>query len=156
MYKHDVKELFQIEPVEVVRRVVFSFIPGKHTPLLASPDLYGPVVATCILPQVRSNGSCFMLLFLRFVLTSQILLRFGFSDILILVLQVMLVAMDSTHHGCSRSSLLGDAVVVSMCLWFGLAGLYRIFGVLVAPMLSAKHCLCLTGMSNLCRVTLSL
>lgn len=59
--------------------------------------------------------------------------------------QVMLVAMDSTHHGCSRTSLLGDAVVVSLCLWFGLAGLYRAFGVLVAPMLSVKHCLCLTG-----------
>lgn len=111
MYKHDVKELFQIEPIDVVKRVAFSFIPGKHTPLLATPDLYGPVVATCILPQV------------------------------------MLVAMDSTHHGCSRTSLLGDAVVVSLCLWFGLAGIYRVFGILVAPMLSAKHCLCLTGYS---------
>ena len=59
--------------------------------------------------------------------------------------QVMLVAMDSTHDGCSRSSLLGDAVVVSLCLWCGLAALYRVFGVLVAPMLNFKHCLCLTG-----------
>ena len=52
MYKYDVKELFQIEPSEVVRRVAWSFVPGKHTPLLAAPDLYGPVVAACILPQV--------------------------------------------------------------------------------------------------------
>lgn len=53
--------------------------------------------------------------------------------------------MDSTHHGCLRSSLLGDAVIVSLCLWFGLSGLYRLFSVLVAPMLTVKHCLCLTG-----------
>lgn len=59
----------------------------------------------------------------------------------------MLMAMDSTHHGCSRASLLGDAVVVSMCLWGGLAGLYRVFGLLVAPLLNFKHCLCLTGVA---------
>lgn len=111
MYKHDVRELFRVEPVEVFQRVGCSFVPGKHTPLLASPDLYGPTVAACILPQV------------------------------------LLVAMDSTHHGCSRSSLLGDAVVVTLCLWFGLSGLYRVFGIIVAPMLTTKHCLCLTGYS---------
>ena len=60
-------------------------------------------------------------------------------------MQVMLIAMESTHHGCSRSSLLGDAVVVSMCLWFGLSAFYRIFGIMFAPMLNFKHCLCLTG-----------
>jgi hypothetical protein len=62
--------------------------------------------------------------------------------------QVLLVAMDSTHHGCSRASLLGDAVVVSLCLWAGLAVLYRVFGVLVAPLLNIKHCLCLTGTND--------
>jgi hypothetical protein len=57
MYKHDVRELFQVEPAEVVRRVARAFIPGQHTPLLASPDLYGPVVAACILPQVSKVKS---------------------------------------------------------------------------------------------------
>jgi hypothetical protein len=52
MYKHDVRELFQVEPIDVVKRIIFSCVPGKHTPLLASPDLYGPVVAACLLPQV--------------------------------------------------------------------------------------------------------
>lgn len=98
-----------MEPTEVLRRVGCSLLPGLHTPLLASPDLFGPVAAACLLPQV------------------------------------MLAAMDSAHHGCSRSSLLGDAVVVSLCLWAGLASFYRVFGVLVAPLLHFKHCLCLTG-----------
>lgn len=52
MYKHDARELYEIEPLEVVKRVVGSFVPGKHKPLLAAPDLYGPTVAACTLPQV--------------------------------------------------------------------------------------------------------
>lgn len=52
MYKHDLRELFVVEPGEVLRRVLSSFVPGRHSTLLASPDLYGPAVAACLLPQV--------------------------------------------------------------------------------------------------------
>ncbi len=39
--------------------------------------------------------------------------------------QVLLLAMDSSHHGCARAALLEDAVIVSLCLWLGLTALYR-------------------------------
>eukprot|EP00602_Paraphysomonas_sp_CaronLab_P012901 CAMPEP_0185040210 /NCGR_PEP_ID=MMETSP1103-20130426/37993_1 /TAXON_ID=36769 /ORGANISM="Paraphysomonas bandaiensis, Strain Caron Lab Isolate" /LENGTH=341 /DNA_ID=CAMNT_0027579409 /DNA_START=249 /DNA_END=1271 /DNA_ORIENTATION=- len=81
IYKYDLKELFVVDPLEVIRRMLCSFVPGTASSLLVSPDLYGPCVAAFALPQV------------------------------------LLLAMDSSHHGCSRSSLLGDAVVVSLCLW---------------------------------------
>lgn len=76
--------------------------------------------------------------------------------------------MDSAHHGCARSSLLRDAIGVSLCLWGGLSLFYRLlstllpilnmkqfdfylicrlFAFLVAPSIRIRHCLCLTGYS---------
>lgn len=111
MYRYDLRDLFTVEPVEVLQRVANCFIPGRHSSLLATPDLYGPAIAVVSLPQV------------------------------------LLLAMDSSHHGCSRSYLLGDAVVVSLCLWMGLSIIYRLVAFLVAPTITLKHSLCLTGYS---------
>lgn len=61
--------------------------------------------------------------------------------------QILLLSMDSAHHGCARSSLLRDAIGVSLCLWGGLSLFYRLFAFLVAPSIRIRHCLCLTGYS---------
>ena len=53
MYAYELKEVFDIEPGKVVSRVLNSFLPGWHAPLLLQPDLYGPVMAVFALPQVR-------------------------------------------------------------------------------------------------------
>ena len=52
MYRYDLRVLFIIEPVDVLQRMLYSFVPGKHAPLLVAPDLYGPLVAVMSLPQV--------------------------------------------------------------------------------------------------------
>jgi hypothetical protein len=38
---------------------------------------------------------------------------------------VLLIAMGGSRHGCNQAALLGNAVVVSLCLWCGLSALYR-------------------------------
>lgn len=55
--------------------------------------------------------------------------------------------MDVSLHGCNRSSILGNAIVVSFCLWLGLSSLYRLLSYLFAPAIKLKHCLCMTGYS---------
>ena len=55
--------------------------------------------------------------------------------------------MGVTRHGCNQSALLGNAVVVSLCLWIGLSSLYRILAFVIAPTLEIKHCLSITGYS---------
>ena len=37
---------------QVFTRVLNSFIPGWHSPLLLKPDLYGPLIAVFIMPQI--------------------------------------------------------------------------------------------------------
>lgn len=111
VYSIDLKDMFSIEPAEVLRRCLYAFLPFKHASILAAPDIYGPLVATLSLPQV------------------------------------LLFAMDTTHFGCTRSALLGDAVMVAMSLWLGLAAMHRLLSFLVAPGLNAKHCVCLVGYS---------
>lgn len=88
-YQSDLKELFTVEISTVIKRIMFSVIPGGHASIIDKPDLYGPTMAAFILPQV------------------------------------LLLAMDSSHHGCDRSGLLGDAVIISVCLWLGLTTFYR-------------------------------
>jgi hypothetical protein len=39
--------------------------------------------------------------------------------------QVLLLSLEVHRSGCSQSSLLGNAVVVTLCLWIGLSLLYR-------------------------------
>ena len=55
--------------------------------------------------------------------------------------------MGVTRHGCNQSALLGNAVVVSLCLWLGLSSLYRILTFMIAPTISMRHCLSITGYS---------
>jgi hypothetical protein len=54
IYAHDLKQLFTVEPHEVLQRVKNSFIPGRHSAALVTPDIYGPLVAVFTLPQVWS------------------------------------------------------------------------------------------------------
>ena len=55
--------------------------------------------------------------------------------------------MGVTRHGCNQSALLGNAVVVSLCLWIGLSSLYRLLAFVIAPTIELKHCLSITGYS---------
>lgn len=111
IYAYDLKELFNIAPTEVVRRALFSLLPGHHAPLLQKPDFYGPMVAVFALPQV------------------------------------LLLCMGASASGCDRSDLLGNSVVVSLCLWGGLSFIYRLLSYVIAPTIELKHCLCMTGYS---------
>ena len=52
MYRSDLLRLFNVLPVEVLRRIVLSFVPGHHSALLTSPDLYGPLLSVFLMPQV--------------------------------------------------------------------------------------------------------
>lgn len=51
-YAYDLKDLFRTDLSRVSSRVVNSFIPGWHVPLLHTPDIYGPLIAVFMLPQV--------------------------------------------------------------------------------------------------------
>jgi len=68
----------------------------------------------------------------------------------LLLPQVLLLSLGvgvDRHGSCSNTALLGNAVVVSLCLWGGLSALYRILSFVVAPTIELKHCLCVTGYS---------
>lgn len=52
LYMYDLKELFNVNPSEVLSRIFNSFFPGWHSLILYKPDLYGPLVAVFMLPQV--------------------------------------------------------------------------------------------------------
>lgn len=39
--------------------------------------------------------------------------------------QVLLLSIGVSRHGCSPTSILGNAVAVSICLWLGLSVMYR-------------------------------
>ena len=111
LYTHDLKVLFDIAPAQVWTRILNSFIPGWHSPLLLKPDLYGPLIAVFIMPQI------------------------------------LLLSMGVTRHGCNQTSLLGNAVIVSLCLWCGLSALYRLLAFVIAPTINMRHCLSVTGYS---------
>lgn len=72
---------------------------------------------------------------------------YGPTIALLALPQALVIAMDSSHHGCSRSILLGDAVLVSLSLLFGLSMLYRMYAFLVAPNITFKHCISIVGYS---------
>lgn len=55
--------------------------------------------------------------------------------------------METGRIGCNPTSQLGNAVVVSLFIWFGLSGLYRLMALLVAPSIHYKHCLSVVGYS---------
>eukprot|EP01032_Pedospumella_encystans_P011246 gene11246-13086_t len=59
--------------------------------------------------------------------------------------QSLLLSMEISRHGCNPTSQLGNALVVSLFIWFGLSALYRLLALLVAPSIEFKHCLCVTG-----------
>jgi hypothetical protein len=111
IYTHDLRVLFDVEPSEVFIRICNSFLPGWHSQVLLKPDLYGPIIAVLMMPQI------------------------------------LLLSMGVTRHGCNQSSLLGNAVVVSLCLWIGLSSLYRLLAFVIAPTLDMRHCLSITGYS---------
>eukprot|EP01039_Chlorochromonas_danica_P006813 gene6813-7526_t len=110
-YVYDLKELFRVDPDEVFKRILCSFLPGWHASLLGSPDIYGPLVAVALLPQT------------------------------------LLLSLEPSRHGCSPTSQLGNAVVVCLVVWLGLAALYRLLALVVAPALGVKQCLSLLGYS---------
>eukprot|EP01035_Chromulina_nebulosa_P018197 gene18197-23859_t len=105
------KELFNVNPSDVISRIINSFLPSLHSPILLKPDIYGPLLAVFMLPQA------------------------------------LLLSMDTSRHGCSQNSVLGNAVIVSICLWGGLSSLYRLLSFVIAPTIGIKHCLSMTGYS---------
>lgn len=52
LYMYELKDLFSIRASEFRRRVVSTFIPGRHANILQAPDMYGPVTSIFLLPQV--------------------------------------------------------------------------------------------------------
>ena len=68
---------------------------------------------------------------------------------LMAVLSMPQVLLQCITHGggCSRASILGNVVVTSLCLWLGLALLYRLVALLLAPAIDIRHTLCSTGYS---------
>ena len=88
-YMYELKDIFNIKPKEVMIRICQSIVPGRHRNILRYPDMYGPIMAVLLLPQV------------------------------------LMLSMEFSLHGCSQVSLLGNSIVVTICLWFGLAGFYR-------------------------------
>ena len=65
----------------------------------------------------------------------------------LLLPQILLLSIDVSLHGCRQTSMLGNATVVSLSLWAGLAVLYRLLALVIAPGLRFKHCLCVSGYS---------
>ncbi|KAJ1430071.1 hypothetical protein B484DRAFT_54184 [Ochromonadaceae sp. CCMP2298] len=51
LYVYDLKDVFDVDPGQVVSRIRNSFLPGWHSPILLHPDLYGPLLAVFMLPQ---------------------------------------------------------------------------------------------------------
>lgn len=52
-YQDDLKYFFDVaEPLDVIKRALFSMCPGTHGSLILKPDLYGPALCVLALPQV--------------------------------------------------------------------------------------------------------
>lgn len=111
LFQNEMRFFFDISLDEVRRRARNIVVPGRQGPLMARPDLYGPVVAIFVLPQV------------------------------------LILSIGGARHGCNQSSLLGNAVVMSIFIWLALALFYRLLAYLIAPAMQYKHCLCLIGYS---------
>mmetsp|Transcript_27612 Transcript_27612/g.39197 ORF Transcript_27612/g.39197 Transcript_27612/m.39197 type:complete len:718 (+) Transcript_27612:13-2166(+) len=111
VYMYDLKDLFNVESSQVLSRIINSFLPGWHSPILLRPDVYGPLLAVFMLPQS------------------------------------LLLSMEISKVGCNPTSQLGNAVVVSLCLWIGLSAIYRVLAYVIAPPINMKHCLSMTGYS---------
>ena len=62
-------------------------------------------------------------------------------------LKSLLICMETSRHGCNPTIQLGNAVVMSLFIWFGLSCLYRVLAVLIAPSIQFKHCVSMTGYS---------
>ena len=86
---YELKEIFNVRPQDILDRITASYIPGRHRVFLKNPDLYGPLLAVLLLPQV------------------------------------LLLSMELSMHGCSQSSLLGNTIVISICIWLCLSTFYR-------------------------------
>ncbi len=52
IYIKEMKLLFQTSVIEVKQKIIDSFIPGRYEKFFTSPDLYGPILAVFLLPQV--------------------------------------------------------------------------------------------------------
>jgi len=111
LFQNELRLYFDISIDEVKRRAQNIVFPGRQGPLVSRPDLYGPVVAIFVLPQV------------------------------------LILSIGGARHGCNQSSLLGNAVVMSIFIWLALALFYRVLAYLIAPALQYRHCLCLIGYS---------
>lgn len=154
LYAQDLKEVFDVDPERVASRVRNAFLPGWHSPLLLQPDLYGPVLAVAALPQVIAALSRLLLRWCAhsYSTTSRFscaVTLFFCSDVHPVLsfpyLQCLLISMEIARHGCNPTTQLGNALVVSLFIWLGLSGLYRLLALLVAPSIELKHCLCVTG-----------
>jgi hypothetical protein len=58
-YQYSLKEAFQVEASEVRSRTLRAFVPwlvGSHESVLSKPDMYGPLLAVFLLPQVLLWG----------------------------------------------------------------------------------------------------
>ena len=60
---------------------------------------------------------------------------------------VVLLCLQVNDLGCSRSEMLKTAIVTSFCLWWGLSSLYLLVAWLLTPIVTLRHCLCMTGYS---------
>jgi hypothetical protein len=49
------------------------------------------------------------------------------------------MAIDTSRHGCTRSALLGNGVVVCLCMWAGLTCIFRILSFIIAPKLKLSQ-----------------
>lgn len=72
---------------------------------------------------------------------------YGPAMAVFLLPQVLLLSMEFTPHGCSQSALLGNTVVISLCIWVALSAVYRLLAYFVCPWMELKHCLCILGYS---------
>jgi len=65
----------------------------------------------------------------------------------VVLLKSLLICMETSRHGCNPTIQLGNAVVMSLFIWFGLSCLYRVLAVLIAPSIQFKHCVSMIGYS---------
>jgi hypothetical protein len=59
--------------------------------------------------------------------------------------QSLLISMEIAKNGCNPTSQLGNAVIVSLFIWLGLSALYRLLSYAIAPAITMRICLSMTG-----------
>jgi hypothetical protein len=59
----------------------------------------------------------------------------------------LLWSTETSRHGCTPTSQLYNAMIVTWFLWLILSAGYRILAMILAPNILYKHCLCVVGYS---------